>query len=105
MRERISQIQMHVLARRRRRQGLPILFREIGFENVLGDRGGIGAVNAVFEEDHARDFRIVAWREERKPSVIAKVLRRSGRGASLIRDHLRGAGLSAHVLALYPRAS
>src|SRR5690348_2626175 len=68
--EPIAQIEAHLLTGRRRRQRPPFLLGEVGFENVLRHRGGVGAVDAVLEEHDAGDLRIVARREEREPAVI-----------------------------------
>ena len=65
----------------------------------MRDRRGVGAVDAVLEEHHAGDLRVVARREEHEPAVVAQVLAALGAPRrALVRDHLRGAGLAAHVV-------
>jgi hypothetical protein len=59
-------------------------------------------VNAVLEEDDARDRRVIARRED-EPAVVAEILARCALPRGLVRDHLRGAGLARHVLILDAR--
>src|SRR5262245_46110055 len=93
-------VQPQVLVRRRRRQRLAVLLGEVGRQDVVRDRGGVGTVNAVFEEDDAGDRRIVARREEDEPAVVPQILPAARRrDAAGVRDHLRGPGLAADVVA------
>ena len=52
----------------------------------------------VLAEDHAGDLRVVPRREEDEPAMVAQVAAAAPRGqASLVRNHLRGAGLARDV--------
>src|SRR6185312_7233825 len=94
-------IEAQVLVRRRRRQRLAVLLGEERRQDVMRDRGGVGAVDAVLEEDDAGNLRVVARREEDEPAVVAVVdvlvlgLRDEARRVG---DYLRGAGLAADVV-------
>ncbi len=57
----------------------------------------------VLAEDDAGDLRVVPRREEDEPAVVAQVAAAAARGlASLVGDHLRGAGLAGDVAARDP---
>ena len=64
---------------------------------------GVSAVDAVLEEDHTGDLRLVARREEDEPAIVAQVLARpSGGDTAGIRDHLRASRLPGYVVARQP---
>ncbi len=53
-------------------------------------RGGVRAVNTVFEKHHAGDFRLVARRKKYEPAVVAQIFGRpTGGDASGVGNHLR----------------
>src|SRR6516164_4360069 len=56
------------------RQRPAVLFREEGVENVVGHQCRIRSVNAVFQEDHPRNLRLIARRKEDEPAVVLQVL-------------------------------
>src|SRR5207237_9907549 len=76
-----------------------VLLREIRRQDVMRHGGGVRTVEAVLEEDHSGNRRVVARREEDEPAVVAQILAAPrGRQASGVRDHLRGARLAADVV-------
>src|SRR5215208_5673784 len=74
---RIGEVELHVLRRRRRRQRIAELLRVERRQDVTRHPGSVGTVDAMFEEYHAGNLRVVAWREKDEPAVVAQVLPRS----------------------------
>ena len=84
-----------------RRQRQAVALREIGLHDVLGDGGAEVAVLRMLDEHHARHFGIVLGRHEHEPAVIVQVAVGLAAGTlfTLVRNHLRRAGLAGHVAA------
>ena len=95
------------VVRRRRRQRLAVQLREVGVENVMRDRRGVGTVDAVLDEDHTGNLWDCRAARRTRTSRGRAGSCRSWRPPSRpgVRNHLGGAGLAADVVARDARAT